>query len=174
MLYSTTPSSGDLAPNVNDMEMAALRDQLSTLSSEVSRIAAERLAAAKRATEAGAEYARETVNDYPLGSLALAFGAGALIGLAIVPPRRPIADWRHTSVNSVRDELADYTKQMKRSLRSSATGRGLISNLERVADTVSSVDAKATIGPVWNRIVSWLEVAKDRASTAAADLTKTS
>ena len=72
----------------------------------------------------------------------------------------------------MRAELADYTKKMKRSIRSSATGRGLMSNFERVADTVSSVDAKATIGPVWNRLVTWLEVAKDRASTAASDLTK--
>ena len=171
MLRSTTPSSGDLAPHFEGSEIEALRGQISTLSSEVARIAAERVEAVKRAAEQGAEHAREAVDDYPLASLALAFGAGALIGLAVVPQRRAASDWRHASVNSVRDDLADYTRQMKRSIRSSATGRGLMSNLERVADTVSSVDAKATIGPVWNRIVSWLEVAKDRASTAASDMT---
>ena len=172
MLRSTTPSSGDITPHFEGSEIEALRGQISTLSSEVVRIAAGRVEAVKRVAVEGSDYARETVDDYPFASLALAFGAGALLGLAVLPPRRDSSDWRHASVNSLRDDLTDYTKQMKRSIRSSAAGRGLMSNLERVADTVSSVDAKATIGPVWNRIVSWLEVAKSRASTAAADMTK--
>ena len=172
MLRSTTPSSGDVAPHFDGSEIEALRGQISTLSSEVSRIAAGRVEAVKRVAAEGSDYAREAVDDYPFASLALAFGAGALLGLAVVPTRRDSPDWRHTSVDSLRDDLANYTKQMKRSIRSSATGRGLMSNMERVADTVSSVDAKATIGPVWNRIVSWLEVAKDRASTATTDMTK--
>ena len=174
MLRSTTPSSGDIAPHFEGSEIETLRSQISTLSSEVARIAAGRVEAAKRLALEGSDYAREAVDDYPFASLALAFGAGALLALAVVPPRRKSPDWRHASVYRLRDDLTDYTKQMKRSIRSSATGRGLMSNLERVADTVSSVDAKATIGPVWNRIVSWLEVAKDRASIAAANMTKTS
>ena len=172
MLRSTTPNSDEQGHHSQSNEMEALREQLSVLSSEVSQIIAGRSEAAKLSAERGAEYTRGAVEEYPLASLALAFGAGALIGLALMPTRHVSTDWRHASVNSMRAELADYTKKMKRSIRSSATGRGLMSNFERVADTVSSVDAKATIGPVWNRLITWLEVAKDRASTAASDLTK--
>lgn len=172
MLRSSTPNSENFIPRQEGSEIEALREQISQLSIEVSRIVAGRVEAAKRAAEAGAEYARGTVDEHPLTSLALAFGAGALIGLAIVPARRASFDWRTPNLANARNDLADYTEKMKRSISSSATGRGFMSNLERVADTVSSVDAKATIGPVWNRFVSWLEVAKDRASAAAADVTK--
>ena len=174
MLRSTTPESGDFSPEHESNELEALRNQIAALSSEVSRIAAERLELAKRTAEQSADLARESIEAYPLASLALAFGVGALIGLAVVPARRTSTDWRHASLSSVRDDLADYTRQMKRSIRSTAAGSGFMSNLERVADTVSSVDAKATIGPVWNRLVAWLETAKARATTAAADITKAS
>ncbi len=172
MLRSTTPNSGEHEPQIAGTEIEALREQMTQVSGEIARISAARIEAAKRAAEAGAEYAREGVEEYPLSSLAMAFGAGALIGLAILPKRRTSFDWHNPSVQSVRNELADYTDKMKRSIRGSATGQGMISNFERVVDTVSNVDAKATIGPVWNRILAWLDAAKERASSAAVDLTK--
>ena len=172
MLRSTTPNSDELGYSSQGNETEVLREQLSALGAEVSRIAEERMSAAKLSAEHGVTYARDVVEEYPLTSLALAFSAGAVIGLALVPSRRVSMDWRHASVNSVRDDLGDYTERLRRSIRSTAMGNGIVSNLERVADTVSSVDAKATIGPVWDRLVSWLEMAKDRASTAASDLKK--
>ena len=172
MLRSTTPNSGDFSPHSEGSDIEALRDQISELSTEVSRIVAGRVEAAKRATEAGTEYARETVDEYPLSSLALAFGVGALVGLAIIPSRRSSFDWHNPNLSHARGDLADFTDKMKRSIAKSASGRGLMSNFERVADTVSSVDAKATIGPVWNRLLSWLDDAKVRASASADEIKK--
>ena len=170
MMLRSTTTNDDYSGGNGGGEVAALRAQINALTSEVSRIAHERAEAIKRAAEAGAEYAEQTVDDYPMTTMALAFGFGALIGLAVIPSHRKSFDWRNPSINSARDELADYTEKLKRSVRNSAVGSNFAANLERVADTVSNVDAKTTIGPVWNRLVSWLDATKNKATAAASEI----
>lgn len=177
----STSSTGD-GVSV-DATLQSVRDELSALSDQVAKLSAYRLKQAQRLAGEGADAARAKVDEYPLTSIALAFGVGAIVGLAVTGSssrRRPrdwrsMNTWRSASMSDVRDDLADYTEQMRRSLRRSATNSDLAARLEQVAERISSVspsDAKATFTPVLNRVMGWLGSVKDQASAVADDVAK--
>ena len=156
-------SSPDQANSVTPPALSELQTELAALAGQVAAITAERARRAGVMARAGAETARETVSDYPLASLAVAFAAGALIGLAVTTPARPSRAW---SGHDMKRDLAGYADDLRRSIRSSATGASMADNLERLSSALSAVDAKATVGPAVDRLLGWFNQARTAASAA--------
>ena len=140
----------------------SLQEELKKLTDEVSGIIAYRARQAEQA-------AKDTVEDYPIASMAAAFAAGAVVGLLVTQSHssRP-----RSSFDDMRSELSDYTDQMKRKLRSASRQVGLADNLERLGATLASTDAKATVAPAIDRIISWFGQAKDVAQSAVNKVTQ--
>lgn len=134
----------------------SLQVELKKLSDEVSSMVSHRAHQAEVA-------AKDAVEDYPMASMAAAFAAGAVIGLLVFQSHssRP-----RSSFDDMRDELSDYTEQMKRKLRSASRQVGLSDNLERLGATFASADAKSNLAPALDRVLGWLGQAKDAAQSA--------
>ena len=74
--------------------------------------------------------------------------------------------------DDMRDELGDYTEQMKRKLKSASRQVGLTDNLERLGGALASSDAKSTFAPAFDRVLGWLGQAKDVAQSAVSKVTQ--
>jgi ElaB/YqjD/DUF883 family membrane-anchored ribosome-binding protein len=143
-----------------DATLAELRRDLASLVSDVKLVVEARAKAAKDAAELGLDATRSTIRTYPVSSMAIA----ALIGVAAAVvltagPRRPrslatrIGDW---SPGITRNDLHEIVSNLQRSASRITPGTPLMSAFERVVDTVSSLDTKATLTPALEKAGAWL------------------
>ena len=166
-----TGVTGSAAANdhaIGDIE--ALQVELGMLRDEVSKIVSHRAGQAKKMAEAGVGAARDTVSEYPLASVATAFAVGAALGLVLISSRKTNAT-RFGSAEDMRADLANYASQLRSNMMHTVRDSSIIDRLDRVASALSSTDAKATVGPVMDRVMGWLGQAKDAAQTAASKVT---
>ena len=153
-----------------EIGLTDLKAQLTTLSEEVSRIAADRARQAAKMAEAGVDATRETVSDYPMASLATAFAAGAVLGLVLTQPARSSRTWG-SDFRDVGDNLGGYAHDLQQNLRNSVSNTSMADQLERLSSALSAADAKGSIGPAVDRVLGWFNQAKSATNDAVAKVT---
>ena len=165
---STSGVSGTGSAADQDVsELDRLKLEIETLANEVSRIVEERTRRARHAAQAGVDAARDGVAEYPLASIAVAFAAGAAIGLIVTSPPRRV---RSNFGDDIKGDLANYANQLRSSLAQNVRDvreSSIVDRLERVASALSATDAKETMAPVIDRVAGWFGQAKAAAQTAA-------
>jgi ElaB/YqjD/DUF883 family membrane-anchored ribosome-binding protein len=139
-------AANDTTANPTDSE-TTLRDEIAQLAEDVKRLAEFRARQAKRAAE-------ETIDEYPVATMAGAFAIGAMIGLVLTAPR---------SQSSARDEIDRYTRQLRDQVRSAARQSSMADALETLGSRLSAPNAQETAGPIINRVMSWLTEARKTA-----------
>lgn len=171
-----TGVTGSVAANDQSIgDLDALKVELAMLRDEVAKVVEYRAKQAQRAAQAGVSVARDTVTEYPLASVATAFAVGAAVGLVLISPRKsaPARFGTFEHADQMRADLANYAGQLKANIMHTVRDNSIIERLDRVASALSSTDAKATVGPVMDRVMGWLGQAKDAAQTAASKATGT-
>lgn len=140
------------------------RTELAAVVAEMKRIIGERAALAKEGAEAAGDMARDTIRTYPVASIAASAALGAVIAIALTATRTPS---RPRIASSLRDlstaDMSDWSKQMQRSATS--TGSSLLSSLEKVVESVSTIDPKSSLAPTIEKAAGWLGSLKDSISS---------
>jgi predicted transcriptional regulator len=165
MLTSDSSSHGfSNRSAMNDQDETAatlieLRRDLASILADVKRVVDARAAAAKDVAEVGLESARETIRTYPASSIALATLIGVAAAIVLTSgAQRPrattrVRDW---SPGITRDDLNDMVGNLQRTASRAVNGAPILSAFERVVDTVSSIDPKATLTPALEKAGAWL------------------
>jgi hypothetical protein len=142
-----------------DATLAELRTDLASLVADVKQVVEARAARAKDAAEIGLDAARGTIRSYPVASLAVATLVGAAAAIALTSGSRQsrqttrVGDWAQ---GIARADLQEMFGNLNRSATRMTTGTPLISAFERVVDTVSSMDPKASLTPALEKAGAWL------------------
>lgn len=143
-----------------DATLAELRRDLASLVSDVKLVVAARAVAAKDTAELGLDATRGTIRAYPISSMAIATLIGVTAAVVLTSgARRPrslatrISDW---SPGITRHDLHEMVGNVQRSASKITSGTPLMSAFERVVDTVSSLDTKATLTPALEKAGAWL------------------
>lgn len=156
--------------SLNVTSLTDLKAQLTSLTEEVTRIAAVRAQQAAKMAEAGVQATRETVSDFPMASIAGAFAAGAVLGLVLTQPARSSRTWG-SDFGDVSDNLEGYAQDLQQSLRNSVSTTSMADHLERLTSAISTAEAKGSIGPTLDRVLGWFNQAKSAANDAVAKVT---
>ena len=151
-------------PVINDRDdpdatLAELRKDLASLVADVKLVVEERAAAAKNAADMGLDAARDTIRTYPVSSMAIATLVGVAAAVALTAgTRRPrslsarIGEW---APGITRSDLQEMASNLQRSASRITPGVPLMSAFERVVDTVTSMDPKATLTPALEKAGVW-------------------
>lgn len=160
----TSPSSHHDASSATDAsEMHSLQSQIADLSRDVAKLVEVRARQVRRAAGQATDAARDSIEDYPLASVAGAFALGAVVGLLLTEGRSATPRSR---LEAMRDDLSTYADDLRRSLSRSARDYSLSDRFEKMASALSSTDAKETIAPAFERVLGWLGQARDQAKSA--------
>ncbi len=172
--------------NVGDgQDEQALLDELcvqyQTLRDEVAAVVAQRSQQAVQLAQAGADGLRSNIRSAPGTSIALAAIAGGLIAV-LATSRRVEPTWREAAQTSARnaahraqtslrsvdiDALADRIRHSAESSFSNARDQasGIVPGLERLAHTISTMDASA-LTPAIEKGTSWIKSVWDKLPTS--------
>lgn len=162
-MFASNPSSPKSSSDYDASEIEELRAKITELSTDVAKIVELRAKQAQRVAGHAADSARGKVEDYPLASMAGAFALGAAIGLLVMEGRSE----PRSRYATARDDLASYADDLRRSLSRTAKDYSLTDRLDRMAAALSTVDAKETVQPAFERVLGWLGQAKAQAKSAA-------
>ena len=154
-------SAGVIRDNPGDRtaELAAVRADLARLVADVTRVVAARASqvggAAAEGAEAGVDVARATIRSHPIPAVVLAAVAGAAIATLVVPSLRQTRSARLAERASgvTRTSFGDVAQGPQSS--ASSTGSSLLSAIERVANSVSTIDPKSSITPTLEKAAAW-------------------
>ena len=163
-MFPSPSSHPDSSSAVDGSELKSLRTQIADLSNDVSKFLELRALQVKRAAGEATDAARNRIEHYPLASMAGAFALGAVIGLLLTETH---SNTQRTRLEAMRDDLAAYADDLRRSMSRSTRDYSLSDHFDRMASALSATNAKETMAPVFERVLGWLGQAKDRAKSAA-------
>lgn len=162
-MFASNPSAVRSMSDHDLSEIEGLKSKISELSNDVAKLVELRAKQAQRAAMQATEATRDTIDGYPLASMAGAFALGAVVGLLVMEGRSE----PKSRYASARDDLASYADDLKRSLSRTAKDYSLTDRLDRMASALSSVDAKDAVQPAFDRVLGWFGQAKAQAKSAA-------
>ena len=143
-------------------QLAELRAELATIATEFGKLVEARSAKAKEfvidEATAGMNATRSAIRAQPMASLAIALVIGAAMAVLIVPKgasRRPTRN-RDWSFDATRAELNGALDRARHAMPD-VNSRSLMSSLERMVDSLSSIDAKSALMPTWEKIAPWFQ-----------------
>ena len=143
-------------------QLAALRAELALIATEFGQVVEARSAQARdfavdEAT-AGLSATRSTIRSQPLASLAVAAIAGAALAVLVIPKgySRNSARGHDWSLDATRAELNSALDRVRNAMPHANTS-SLMSSFERMIESLSSIDAKSTLMPAWEKLGPWLQ-----------------
>jgi hypothetical protein len=149
---------GPGAAGTIDMDgiLADLRTSVDQLTSDIARVTARTALAATDAISDGADGLRTEIRNAPGISLAVAVTAGVLLAIAVAPSRRDSRTWADVARGPTRDDVDAMLSRARMAARdtqeaASSTASSMASNIERLAQYVSQMDARSTLAPAVER-----------------------
>jgi ElaB/YqjD/DUF883 family membrane-anchored ribosome-binding protein len=147
-------------------DLEALRQDLAAVVGDLKKVVeartAQATATAKAGVEQGLDAARDTIRSHPVTAVTVALLVGAALAIAIIPARRPpttrqrLAEW----VPATGAQVTQFAHGVQDRVRSSGTMASLGSALERVIESVSSIDPKTSLAPALKQAGTWFSSLK--------------
>jgi ElaB/YqjD/DUF883 family membrane-anchored ribosome-binding protein len=147
------------APGGVEATLVELRNDLATLVAEVKQVVETRSARAQEAAHVGLDATRDTIRSNPVASLAIATVIGAAAAMLLVPAKpttRRLSQLREWTPAITPADLHDIVRNLQQAASRSTSGTPLMSVFERVVDSVSSIDPKASLAPALEKAGAWL------------------
>ncbi len=139
-------------------QLAELRKDLSILVADVKKVADARVVQVRDAATEGVSATRDIIRSYPVASVAVATIIGAAAAIIILPASqaRPTSRFRAWMPDITQADLREMAHGLQRTAAQNLNGPSLLSTFERVVDSVSSIDPKATLTPAIEKAGTWL------------------
>lgn len=157
--YQSDGATHDIAED-RAAKLDQVRSELVELVADVKSVVEARAMQIKNSTvessEAGADFARDTIRSHPLPAIAVAAIVGAAVAIALTPASRhsrsaPLPAW---APDGTRTNFGEMAQELQRT--ASTNGSSLLSAFERVVDAVSTIDPKSSLTPTLEKAGAWL------------------
>jgi hypothetical protein len=144
------------------LQIEALRRDLAAVVDDAKRIVASQVAQAGATVEHVAndsvDVVRETIRAHPMAAIAAAVVVGAALAVVLTPaaPRKMASrgGWVPSALTAT--HVQEMISNAQSSAVNSTAGSSLASALERVVESVSSIDPKASLTPALEKAGAWL------------------
>jgi hypothetical protein len=148
-----------------DGTLAELRNSVTEIAKDISRVAEARARAAQDVAEKGTATLRRGIRQQPVLALGIAALAGAVLAVAVVPrgSRSRASRWDSWVPNMphmpsvTRADLYEFADNLQRSVARTASNVPLTSTLERLADAVTRMDQGAGVSTALEKVGSWMQ-----------------
>jgi ElaB/YqjD/DUF883 family membrane-anchored ribosome-binding protein len=160
------------SPQDHMLDLEELRRDLAAIVADTKIIVTSRMntaaATISTATEGGVVCTRTAIEKNPLAAVAIATLVGAGLAIALTPRARSssrssrMAQWVPQSLSSAHlQEIAGNLQRstsnaMNGAIHGGLTGPSIASALERVVDSVSSIDPKTSLAPALEKASAWM------------------
>jgi hypothetical protein len=142
-------------------QLDELKMDLAAIVADTRRIVASRLAqadlGARAAATSGAVIARDTIRSHPIASITVAAIIGAGIAVALTPAAKKRSSWATWAPAALSPaHLQEMLSDGQRSVAQSSAVASIGSRLERMLDSISSIDPNASLTPAIEKAGVWL------------------
>lgn len=155
------PAAGDTGED-RMAQLDELRRDLAAVVADAKRFAEVRVAQAEAAANDGLDIARDTIRAHPMAAIAVATLLGAAVAVALTPASRKTSNWdKWVPGGLTTAHVQDMIANAQRSVSQSAAGSSMASALERVVESVSSIDPNTSLTPALEKAGAWLSALRN-------------